>query len=464
MLDSFRTTLNLKNHVSAGRPPVGNQFKAAMTGPILTQTLVPKTFHQSFYYALVVFRCLSGFAVGLLIQRTVQTTAPSDQNLLLMSAAVTGIGLSVAFHHACRLKFGSGFSLIGATACLVIGFGMISYSDCLTARSVFVVCVALSHGVDWVTAPGVLQDCLPTAVRWKRTSVWLAAFFLGSALGIAISGSLLMNIAATTAASGLLIAFAKMPVPVRRFKTSLPEEPTTAIDEANPPAATSTNDLSDTDPDNADEPEVECCGGAARQFSPPSFAVAVLLNVVGIVCFWWGLRLWLLAADQQTLFSIACALPFGAVLIFTMAPRTGYTVALLPVLLLGIATSLVACLFASRFVLTASTFVAAVSLVAVSVGTYSITTELLSNEDTDPVRTRVFCVACFASGLLMLADFVLMNQRHVSAAAAFQLAVFVVTFLILRLIPTPVVSSLGDSGDQTDDPEYADVVAALKQR
>lgn len=384
---------------------------------------------------------------------------------LCVAAILCGAGLTAVLEQALKPWLGTQAGCVLAAICTSSGIALlwVDVSPLLAA-----LLVGLGNGSVWSSVSEVARRSLPTKLRWRGIGIWTVSFALGAALAIGVRGDvrIVFWAAAILAAVVLVLLLIARPLRVERPAVEQPETTSEiATRAAEPP---STDVAGGGESNNAEDCEAtECCGGGVREILPTPFWHGVLLATAGLLSFYVTLTH---ICDQRffvsdwSLTTFAIGLPAGYLLMMSTAPRTGYIIVLLPCLLFG-------AVFAFAFQLCSlegywaslMTFSCGLFSAATFSGINSVVGELFSDCPTDAKRSRVLSVALFASSALMVAFATVraISADHTMMTIAWP-AVFVGGLLVIRRLPSPVISSLGSDDDSdSDDEELNDVLSAL---
>ena len=211
----------------------------------------------------------------------------------------------------------------------------------------------------------------------------------------------------------------------------------------------------------------ECCGGS-RQVRPTSFRQGVATSCIGwlivLLSVSFGLEIARGSSQIWTLLAFASGVSIGYFMLFTVAPHSGYAVALLPFFLLGTISFVVALLLPMSSVgFGVGSFFGGLASGAVMCGCSAIVGELFMDRSTDSPRTRVITVSLFAASAVLLLFGVLQPVVQVRTISGMALGVaFVLGLIVIRALPNPIISNLGSSEAYDDaDGELDDVMAAI---
>lgn len=396
------------------------------------------------------------------------TTAAAVTAFLCIAAVLCGAGLTSVFERALTPVLGSQSGCVLTAFCTACGMSLV-WIDASLLLAAFLIGIGL--GSDWSSVSEVARRSLPTKLRWRGIRIWTISFALGAAIAIAAQGnvSLVFGIASVLSASVLVTLLFASPLHVQPATPVMPETPPAEIPQTAEAPIPDTTENTDAAPagDAEDCDATECCGGGVKEIQPTPFWHGVLLATVGLLSFYLTVchvcdsRF---AMSDKSLLTFAIGLPAGYLLIINTAPKTGYIVALLPCLLFGIVSSVVFQLWSADSAWgSLMTFCCGVFAAAVSCGVSAVVGELFSDCPTDAIRSRVLSVALFAASATMVAFAAVraISSSDTIISIAWP-AVFVVGLLVIRSLPSPVISSLGNDDDSnSDDEELNDVLSAL---
>ena len=388
------------------------------------------------------------------------------------AAVLCGVGLSVAADSFLVAQLGQRAGCLATAMFSILGLALALVGETPEYLLSASVLIGLGVGTDWSSVSEVARRSLSTTVRWQGMKIWSTAFAAGVACAVLIRGDLQT---AFYVANGIgVIIFGvllctrpsiSLPEMVKQSAPSATIQDTLATSsQATPaenPVATSALTM------EADCDATECCGGT-REFRPTSFRHGVLLASVGILALWGPIgRLAVEAVNTPgwSRMGVAFGLPAGFLLMFSVAPRTGYAVAVLPFLVLSaLSLPFIGLLPAGSRWLMAAMGCGAVFSATVVCGISSLMGELFSDCPTDALRSRVLCVAVFASSALisLLAGLQLLLLQSEYIIVMLESGIFIVGVLTVRRLPNPVISSLGrDEPADANDEELNDVIAAI---
>lgn len=382
---------------------------------------------------------------------------------IIATAAVTsGLGLGAAVDRRSRSVWGTAGVIRISLLILAVGLWMLW----LTADAELLIALAfllgLVSGSEWSSLADVTRKSLHNAQRWQGVRCWTVSFFVGVAIAIAapsiISESTLIAamIASLCVVASLQIDLSTSEDIVDTISTA--EVTTQPVEESEDCSSIDATDECDA---------TQCCGGS-KTWTQTSFRHGALLSMVG----WFALFgvLQLLAQQSWALDQwlppviLASGFVIGGLLIFSVAPATGYAVSLLPFLLLAIPLTIARHTFDWTGMGNAAVlFGSGIAFAAVHCGIKLVIGELFSDCSTDPARTRIVAVSLFATSIIIPFS---VAMKHMLPSGGWQavptLIVLACGLATLRTLPSPVVSSLGeDNPDELDMDELEDVMATI---
>lgn len=322
----------------------------------------------------------------------------------------------------------------------------------------------------------VLRSILPTRQQWTI----LSSMQIGLPLGILAASIIGPTDAATlvavligTAAIFLLNMNAVDRQNVLSDDEAVEPQPDAAL--TTPPPDTNpigsgmkSDDEASADPESESCGEEECCGGSRRAFETPAVWKGAALVCVGMLAAVSGILMIVRPIIDSTFLHTvlhAAALLFGYGLLQTTAPRTGYVIASLPFLLSLAGAGIGLMVVSPSLVLICSLLVSA-SCGAIWAAFMAQPGELYTDCPPLYLRSRLLTSGLFAAAIVLLPAALLADRWTLSQLMIpVWLLIAVVGFTLLRLIPSPMMSSLGrEDSSGADDEEYRDVVNALQKQ
>jgi hypothetical protein len=456
-------------------------------------TLSSRITSRSLLSLMLAARTLQGFAAAMIVVfslirfelRPIATTS------LWSSAALCGMALTAAGQRAAVTRFGHGSLFAFYNSCIAAGLFFLWKSPGAEADFAAAILIGVGITTEWAPSTDLFRRMLSSQNRWQGIRLWSLAFPLGLLFGIltvSISGDAAAAGAEAGAQAGAVLSLLCVPTwfllastatssriterheePPAVSPSSTATEVAHAPENVTPAAAVPPSEPADC---NADE----CCGGT-QEFQPTAFSVGVMIGTVGITAVWGSAFNVLYFAFQfgsntaATAATAATAVPAGLAagtwLLFSVAPRVGYVVAILPFLVLaGIMTIVCGLVSPVSPFFAASCLLCGLFAGAVACGTNAMIGELFSDCPDNGARTRVVTVSYFASAVMMLLTGVLQPLlRNAETVVMLNSLIFVVGILAVRAVPGPIVSSLGrdDPADAETDAEREDIVAAIRE-
>lgn len=428
-------------------------------------------------------RLLQGFAAAMIVVFSLMQfeLTPIATTSLWSSAALCGVALAAAGQRAAVTRIGHGPLLAFCNTCLATGLFLLWQSH--GAETGFVAAILIGVGIttEWAPSTDVFRRMLSSQNRWQGIRLWSLAFPVGLLAGIPIV-SISGDAAAVGAQIGAALSLLCVPVWFLLASTAISSRITERPDE--PPAAYSSSTATEVaaTPDNIppatdalqSEPTDcgadECCGGMP-ELQPTPFSIGVMISAVGITAVWGCALNVLYFAVRSGSGTAATAVPAGLAagtwLVFSVAPRVGYVVAILPFLVLaGIMTIVCGFVYPLSPFFVASCLLCGLFAGGVACGTNAMVGELFSDCPDNSVRTRVVTVSLFASAVMMLLIGVLQPLlRSAESVVMLNSLIFVAGVIAVRCIPGPIVSSLGrdDPADAETEAEREDIVTAIRK-
>lgn len=358
------------------------------------------------------------------------------------------------------------------TAIICVGLSLllaVSVSQSAEAGVILLTAFVIGPGTGavWNSASRLAGDAVGPRMRWQGMRICNAAFPVGMFLAVAaLSASPVGGLSVTVAVSVVVSLFW-----LTRREFVEPPMATVEVRNGEPDMAErvpETAPASDAQDEAAPE-EGECCGGAVRAFIPVSFWHGVLIAGVGLLALTLPVSALVFRAMLQHSGTAALALTGGICvgfwLMFSVAPKAGYAVTMLPFLTLSIPLVFVAETASGA----GPGFVAAcafsgVALGGVILGSAAVISEQFADARDGSGLTRVLVVASFQTAMVLLGIGLL--QQFVTderVSAALHCFVFVLGILVIRSVPSPVLSSAGIDDDSEDTKnELQDVIAAIR--
>ena len=431
---------------------------------------------------MVATRLLQGFAAAMIVVfsliefelRPIATTS------LWSSATLCGMALAAAGQRATVTRLGHGLLFAFCNTCLAAGLFLLWQRHGAEADFVAAILIGVGITTEWAPLTDVFRRMLSSQNRWQGIRLWSLAFPVGLLTGIlivSISGDAAVVGAEIGAVLSLLCVLAWFPLASTATSSRITERPdgppaagsgSTATElAATPDNVPQTTDALQSEPADCDADE--CCGGTP-ELQPTPFSVGVMISAVGITAIWGCAFNVLYLAFQSGSGTAATAVPAGLAagtwLVFSVAPRVGYVVAILPFLVLaGIMTIVCGLVSPVSPFFAASCLLCGLFAGGVACGTNAMIGELFSDCPDDGVRTRVITVSFFASAVMMLLTGVLQPLlRSAETVVMLNSLIFVVGVFAVRAIPGPIVSSLGrdDPADAETEAEREDIATAIR--
>lgn len=415
-------------------------------------------------------RVLQGFAIFAPISLCLKSDV--DWGLLtptaIAAAAVTsGMGLGSGLDR--RIRGICGTAIVVRISLLVLAASLwilwLQAGPESTIAIAFV--LGLVAGTEWSSLADVTRKTLHNTVRWQGVRIWTVAFIVGVGIAICMHSV----IAASTLIAAVLASFVfalSMFIELTATEDTAAEVPLADIPV--PQTATPIPDETPSSPPSESSEEcdaTECCGGSTP-WRQTSFVHGVVLSSVGWFALFGCVRMLAehssMMTDTLPAILLSGGMILGSLLIFSVAPATGYVVALLPFLLLAIVLTPCPYIFESTSLAsTVALFATGTALGAVHCGVKLVIGELFSDCSTDPLRTRIVAVSLFATSVIAPGSAML---QHLLPSGTWQaipsLIVLVSGVAALRSLPSPMVSSLGeDNPDEPDLDELDDVMATI---
>ena len=427
---------------------------------------------------MIAARTLQGFAVAVVavISLTGIELKPIATTSLWISATLCGMALMAASQKTAVARFGHRFFFAFRGCCIAAGLFLLWGNVRSEADLAATALIGMGVGTEWSPMTDCFRRLLSSQNRWQGIRIWSLAFPAGILAGVATT-----HVSSEAAALGAILSVLSVPA----WFLIGPESTMAAVTESKdkspaalsspapatvtPATAASVGEAGDGDPTQTDCDAVDCCGGGTRNFQPTSFQHGVLLSTVGFaavyICTLDILLLSIWNGAVAAAVATAVGLTGGAWLLFSVAPRVGYIVVMLPFLILAAALTI-----ASGLVSPTSPFFAVICLLCgllaggVACGSSAMIGELFSDCPDDAARSRVITVSLFASSVLMLLVGILRPLLQ-SAETLVMLSsmIFVAGIFAVRAVPGPVISSLGcdDPSDAETEAELEDIVASI---
>lgn len=433
-----------------------------------------------FYFLAVVVRSLQGIAVGCVFVTAAQVGQMGDMSAVTMSsvvvsAAVCGTAIGTAFDKLIQRRFGHVLATAFLTAMLGCGFlsGVLLRTDFFLLPGTLLLGVGI--GTNWSSVASLTRQSLPFRGRWKGMRVWVTAF-AGGLVIVMSTAHLWSYLPVAASLSGiLLLTFCFISAEEKTTDNSAMKSAATPLQSGDTASVSNHRDADVTvTSGGSDELEndcdaTECCGGSTQEIRPTSFRHGILIATIGLLTFFGPLRTLLVSSTAADSFSAAASGSLGFLagiwLLYSVAPRTGYVISILPFVVLGLPAVVsfeFAAVDSASWTVSAAFFGLAVG--GISVGCSALVGELFSDCESDPIRTRVLVMSLFASSALIIVATMVREILSPSPALVcfVKCALFVAVFLIIRAIPTPVTSSAGQDDDSEETKsELQDVIAAI---
>ncbi len=423
-------------------------------------------------------RTLQGFAVAMVvvISLTRIELTPIATTSLWISAALCAMAVMAASQQSAVAILGYRIFFAFRSCCTAAGLFFLWGSMGSEADLAAAALIGVGVGTEWSPMADCFRRWLPSQNRWRGVRFLSLAFPLGLLAGVATA-----HASSEAAAVGAILALLSVPAwflmgtESTMATVTKPQDSPPPSSPSNTPAAVvqATEDVvsgpDDEDSTPADCDAVECCGGS-RDFQPTSFRHGVVLSVVGLFAVWGCTFDILQLAFRNGAYAAAVAMAAGVTggtwLLFSVAPRVGYIVAILPFLVLA-ATTTIACGLVSPtgLVFVATCLLCGLFAGGVACGSSAMIGELFSDCPDDAARSRVITVSLFASSVLVIViGFLRPLLQSAETLVMLNSLMFVVGIFAVRAIPGPVISSLGrdEPSDAETDAEYEDIVASLK--
>ena len=427
---------------------------------------------------MIAARALQGFAVAMVvvISLTRNELQPIATTSLWISATLCGMALMAASQKQAVARSGHRSFFAFRSSCIAAGLFLLSGNLRSEADLAAAALIGMGVGTEWSPLTDCFRRSLSSQNRWHGIRFWSLAFPVGILAGVAT-----MHVSSAAAAVGAMLCMVSVPAwfltgPVSTMAAVLEPMDKSPAALSNPAPETvvqateaSVSEADDGDPGQTDCDAVECCGGGARDFQPTSFQHGVLISTVGFAAVYICAFDVLLLAFWNEAYSAAVAtaagMAAGAWLLFSVAPRVGYIVAMLPFLILAAALTI-----ACGLISPTNPFFVAICLLCgllvggVACGSSAMIGELFSDCPDDAARSRVITVSLFGSSVLMLLIGILRPLlQSAETLVMLNSLFFVVGIFAVRAIPGPVISSLGrdDPSDAETDAELKDIVASI---
>lgn len=428
------------------------------------------------YLTCVFWRAIQGLAAALpLSLLTGRTPAgwPVPAVSMGLAATLTGLGIGVASDRWLRTRFSGQTAIQLATLPILSGLWLLYAFPQVEAVVCLCLWVGVGVGCEWSTLADACRGELTARTRWSGILLWTVMFAVGTATACVLPASapvmLTVCLAATLATAVLLsrtFHFIREPAPANAEQLAAEVAGFAAAQAAadGVPLEEIAAMTADSQEDGCDA--TDCCGGS-KPAAPTRFSQGVLLVTMA-----WALLFatlcFVLSEDETLLQRLPCFLGLiaGSLLIFTTAPRTGYVVALLPfLLLLPVMLALIVLLPAQPVAARLLTAGLCLTAAALHTGLRLVAGESFADCASDPVRTRVHVVGLFAAALVILTESVLRAQLPPGGWQIVPLLILVVTSLaVIRTLPAPVMSSLGEDDASPDPDELQDVMAIVNEQ
>ncbi len=426
---------------------------------------------RDIYGAAFLIRAAQGIAVGALFARSISADpAMSYLSTLLPATIVSGMALGTTIDYAVRSRWKPATALISSAALLLIA--VVSLVTIHDAYGIVVSATLMGCAMGGECGtPGLLaRQSLPNRSRWRGLLFYSSAFAFGLSIGVASSGLAMLAAAVVAAIVASFNAHIRPPLQLKRrmvfHGTGLPDG---ALYSSQENSSEDADEKAENCTDNADDcEETECCGGSTKQFTPMSFRQGVLISTVGYLTF-FGVAVQLL--NVALMFDrswpavfIMAGIAVGTILLNTTSTRTGYSVSVLLFLVVSLViVPVVALIPITSMLFSILYFSAGVLCGGIGWGCWNIVAEQFGDSSGNPQLTRLVVIALFLSSALLLAD-VCAQQLNVwpRIIVLLNAAVFVVGILLVRSIPSPLISSLGHDDDSAEhDDELQDIMAAI---
>ena len=433
------------------------------------------------FAAAFLARLLGAFVCGSVIRGIdAQDAATWSIRCLLAAALLCGIGLQIPADKLLQRKLRrlAGFvvALPGGLACLLMLAGG-AFAPALLPIGTVNFCLlaafpaGLAIGSDWGSLSDMARGSVPHRLRWDAMRFWNAALPLGFLLAVA-SPSVTVSLGLGTALCAAVCVCLLLELPVDDMAKNIDwcdSGRSSANSDAALPAcqqtpgthaahsqdsSTAENECQEVRSEDCDA--VECCCGA-KVFQPTGFGYGVGLSLIGWLILWFVFT-GLSSADG--FFAVAGVMA-GFLIAFSAAPRVGYVVLAVMFSAVGVVVGVAGSVWTPQTVLVSA--VTGLCSGAVFCSISAMTGELFADCADNPVRTRVLSVSAFAASFLLLLASLLPLPSATVVGLLFA-GVFFSAILTIRVLPNPVLSSLGLEGEpDTDDDEFRDVMESLKR-
>ncbi|MCP4857193.1 MAG: hypothetical protein GY903_22140 [Fuerstiella sp.] len=422
-------------------------------------------------------RTLQGFAVTLVvvISLTRSELTPIATTSLWVSAALCGMALMAAIPEAGVASVGYRSFFAFRSCCIAVGLFLLWGNLRSEADLAAATLIGLGVGTDWSPMTDCFRRLLSNRNRWHGLRLLSITFPLGMLAGVAAA-----YVSSEAAALGALLSLLSVPAwflmgPTSTVPANTAEQKQSNTGSANlaPAAVAQASEATITDagggePDQTDCSAVVRCGDGG-DFQRTSFQQGVLISVVGFSAVWGCafdiLKLVFRDGGYAAAVATAAGLAGGTWLLFSVAPRVGYIVAILPFLVLG-GVITIACGLVSP----TSSFFVVICLLSgmlvggVACGCSAMIGELFSDRPDDAARSRVISVSLFACAVLVLLTGILRPLlQSAETIVMLNSVIFPVGVFAVRGIPGPVISSLGRNvpSDAETEAELEDIVASI---
>ncbi|MCP4172315.1 MAG: hypothetical protein GY758_16250 [Fuerstiella sp.] len=427
---------------------------------------------------IIAVRSLQGFAVTMIVvfSLTKSESTPVAMTSLYCSAALCGMALAASFQEAAVTHLGQPALFAFRNGCIATGLLLLRNNSGSAADLAAATMIGAGVVTEWSPVTEMFRRLLSSRSRWQGIRLWSVAFPVGIIAGISTAEISDEATAAAAVISALCVPAWFFVRPMSTNSRIAEPKDDSAPERSNSTAATLSQvpeningpaDSTASGPDDCDA--VECCGGTQDILQTP-FPVGVVISTVGISAVWNIafniLHVAIRLDSQAAATAVSVGLVIGTWLLFSVAPRVGYVVGILPFLALG-GTLTIACGLASP---TSPLFVAICMLCGlftggVACGTSALVGELFSDCPDDAARTRVVTVSLFASAILVLLTGILQPLlRSAETIVMLNSLVFLVGIFAVRAIPGPIISSLGrnDPSDTETESERDDILASIR--
>ena len=415
-------------------------------------------------------RVLQGFAVFAPVAICVKSDVDwgiFTPTAIAAAAVTSGMGLGSGLDRSIRGIWGTAIVVRISLLILAAGLWMLWLKSAPEFTVAIAFLLGLVAGTEWSSLADVSRKTLHNTVRWQGVRIWTVAFIVGVAIAVTMHLAIAITTFFAALAASLVFSMSLL-IDLTSTEDLDTELPPNEVPPPEVPVQTPDEILEAPSTESGEECDAtECCGGN-KPWQQTPFAHGVLLSSVGWFALFGCLRLlseqsWILGDTWPTVL-LSGGMTLGGLLIFSVAPATGYTVALLPFLLLAIVLTLCRQFVVSAGLASAVTlFASGTALGAVHCGVKLVVGELFSDCSTDPLRTRIVAVSLFATSVIVPGSVML---EHLLPSGTWQaipsLIILVSGIATLRSLPSPVVSSLGeDNPDEPDRDELEDVMAAI---